>query len=116
MKRGLIVWAFVAASASACRNPNEADRSTSLEVACDADTLNGPGRQTQCKATVTLSSGIMQDQTAAAQWSSSNPTVATVSSRGLVTSGQPGTAVIAAKFGGVSGSKSFAVFAPPPQP
>jgi uncharacterized protein YjdB len=51
-----------------------------------------------------------------AQWSSSNPTVATVSSSGVVTAVSKGAATVTATVDGVSGTASVSVAEPPPAP
>lgn len=83
---------------------------TSLAVNCVLTTLTKIGQQTQCTAFVILSSGVMQDQTAAVQWSSSSTAVAAVSSTGLVTAVSIGSATLrATTTQGVSGTQTLTV-------
>jgi hypothetical protein len=72
------------------------------------------GQTSQLRAKVTLSNGTSQDVTAQATWSSSNTTVATVTTGGLLKVLQLGTADITATYLGRSGQFSVSVVAPPP--
>jgi uncharacterized protein YjdB len=58
----------------------------------------------QFRATGIYSEGTISDITTQVTWSSSNPSVATVNSSGLVTAVETGTATITATFGGISGN------------
>ncbi len=58
----------------------------------------------QFRATGIYSEGTISDITTEVTWSSSNPSVATVNSSGLVTAVAAGTATITATFGGISGN------------
>jgi hypothetical protein len=82
--------------------------SVSLSIACAATALIVV-QQTSCTASVMSSTGAMQDQTAAAQWSSSNAGIATVSAGGLVTAVTAGTVDITARMQGVSGTRTLTV-------
>ena len=53
--------------------------------------------------------GTINDITTQVTWSSSNPSVATVNSRGLVTAVAAGTAIITATSGNISGSTTLTV-------
>jgi uncharacterized protein YjdB len=66
------------------------------------------------QATITLVDVFMHDLTAghAITWSSSNPSVATVTSTGVVTTVAPGTAKITGASGGISGSGTLTVTPP----
>lgn len=57
-----------------------------------------------CSATGNYSDGSTQNLTSSATWSSSNPTVATVSATGLATTFTEGTATISATFESIAGS------------
>jgi hypothetical protein len=59
-----------------------------------------------------FSNGAKEDLTAFAAWSSSSPSVATVSSLGVVSGLTPGTSMVTATYGGVIGSVSVTVRAP----
>src|SRR5207249_641264 len=87
---------------------------TTLLIACDA-TVVTLGNQTQCRASVGTASGSTQDQTAVAQWASSDQTIATVSASGLVTSLSPGTVEIRATFQTLSASQSLTILSLPPK-
>jgi len=75
--------------------------------------LVADGATQQLKATATLNNGEIEDQTAAATWTSSNPAVATVSnttgSQGLVTGTGVGSAAITATAGSASNSATVLV-------
>ena len=68
--------------------------------------------QSQFTATVTLSNGATEDRTSAAAWQSSNTTVATVSSQGLVTVLASGDASITATVSEVRGTLGISVRIP----
>jgi trimeric autotransporter adhesin len=67
------------------------------------------GLSSQFTATETITGGGLQDITGSATWTSSDSTVAIVSSTGLVTSLASGTVVIAASYSGMAGSESITV-------
>lgn len=72
-----------------------------------------PGETQQFSAHVTFTDGATETfATDAVAWSTSNPSVATVSSHGLATGVHPGMAAITASVGSVSGSASLAVSQP----
>jgi hypothetical protein len=94
----LVGLAALGLVATGCDNPNEPNlQLSSLSVSCQAATLSGPGQLTQCAAFATLS-GAVQNITAGAEWSTSDPAVALVSRNGRVTSGSPGVVQITARF------------------
>lgn len=64
---------------------------------------------TQCTATAVSADGATRDQTSAASWSSSNPSVAAVSAAGAVTPQSAGAADITATFQGVLGTVRITV-------
>lgn len=70
------------------------------------------GARSQFTATVTLSDGKTEDRTSTATWSSSNATVATVSSQGLVTVLASGDASITATVSDVRGAIGISVRIP----
>ena len=80
-----------------------------LSVNCNQTTLGVAGQQAVCSAAVTLSDNTVQDQTSAAQWSSSNTSVATVSAGGLVSAVGNGTTDIRATAQNLSGTRSMSV-------
>lgn len=78
---------------------------------------NLPATQTgQFLAVGTYSDGSQQDVTLTSQWSSSAPSVATVSASGLVTGLTIGTTTVTASQGGVSGSTGVTVVPSSPPP
>ena len=81
---------------------------TSITVAPPGVFLPVGGKQ-QYSATGTYSDGSHQDLTNSATWSSSAPTLASISSSGLATALAPGSAVIQATVGSVSGTGQLTV-------
>lgn len=69
------------------------------------------GTTKQFTATGTFSDSSTQDITASVLWSSSDPTVATISNQGLASSVAAGTATITATSGSISGSTGLTVAA-----
>ena len=67
------------------------------------------GQTSQLAARATLSNGMVQDQTRAATWSSSNAPVATVNGTGWVTATGEGTTEIRATYESVTGTIAAAV-------
>ena len=63
----------------------------------------------QWTATITRGDSSTSDVTSQATWSSATPSVATVSSTGLVTCVATGTSVITATYGGVSNTRTMTV-------
>lgn len=82
---------------------------TELTVTGATGPLTTSGQTVQLTATVTLSDGTVQDQTNAAGWASSDTTVATVSTTGLVTAVGSGSTEIRATHEGVSGTLTILV-------
>jgi hypothetical protein len=70
------------------------------------------GFTSQFIATATYSDASTQDVTAAATWSSTSPSVATIDSSGLARTHAQGATTISASFGGQSDSTSLTVTAP----
>jgi len=83
-----------------------------VDVNCDATTLTSANQTTACRAIAWLSDGVAQNQTTAALWSSSNSSVASVTSGGLVTALSDGTTSITATYQNVRGSQSITVSVP----
>lgn len=67
------------------------------------------GTQAKLTATATLSDGSVQDVSDQASWSSSDPTVASVSSQGLVTAQTKGDVTISAHLQGVTQTATLSV-------
>jgi uncharacterized protein YjdB len=74
-----------------------------------------PGASQQLTATVTMSGGVLV-QNPAITWSSSNPTIVSVSAVGVATAVSPGNATITATSSGASASASVSVASPAPLP
>jgi Bacterial Ig-like domain (group 2)/Divergent InlB B-repeat domain len=82
----------------------------SITVTPSAQSLTAAGQTAQFIATGNYSvAPLSADLTAQAQWSSSSPSVATVSSTGVGTAVGTGTATISATFNGVTGSATVTV-------
>lgn len=83
---------------------------TSISVTPSSQSLTAAGQTAQFIATGTFSSDpLSQDLTSQAQWSSSTPSVSTVSSSGLATAVATGTSTITASLNGVVGSANVTV-------
>ncbi len=67
------------------------------------------GQAQQMKATGTYNTGTSQDVTGSATWTSSDSTVATVTTGGMLTAKAAGTCSITAKIGATSGSSNISV-------
>jgi hypothetical protein len=74
------------------------------------------GQTAQLTASVTLSDGAKKDATSSVAWQSSEPSVATVSATGLLTTTGAGEAFLTATLQGVKGTAKLAVsqLVPPP--
>lgn len=75
-----------------------------------------PGESSQLTAIGHYSDGSASDMTTQVSWSSSDMSKVTVSSAGLVTAVDSGTATITATAGGISGTTGVTVFQPTPSP
>lgn len=116
MKRLLLLSAAAVLALAACESPTESDPAVvSVQVMPDERTL-GVGETLPLELTVRDEEGESPDSTelAQVQWSTSNPAVATVSPRGVVTGVAPGTATIRAELEEVAGSVQVTVAAAPP--
>jgi len=72
----------------------------------------GVGQTEQLAASCTVSTGGSQTITSTATWSSATPSIATVSSSGLVVGVTPGSATITATSNGLSGTSNVTVNPP----
>ncbi len=70
------------------------------------------GSSAQLTATAVLSDGTTIDVTSKATWTSSDPSVATVSAAGLITAVGPGTTTITCTYGGVTNTLVVTIAAP----
>lgn len=101
---GLVL--FLALFGVACEEgPTSSDSVSAVSVTGTVPTI---GTSSQFTAIATVS-GATQDVTSLATWSSSNPSVATVFSPGIVTAVASGTAVITAAYSNVSGTITITV-------
>lgn len=83
---------------------------TSISVTPSSQSLTAAGQTAQFLATGTFSSDpVSQDLTNQVQWSSSTPSVTTVSSSGLATAVATGASTVSASLNGVVGSASVTV-------
>lgn len=98
------VGVVTASLISGCGTPNV----TILSVTPGRTSISLGGTAT-FKVTANFSDGTTKDVTAAASWSSSNPSIATVSSSGVASSVAVGTAMITASAEGGSGTASLTV-------
>lgn len=91
--------------AAACGSPTSATTVSAITISGTPPTV---GTTAQFAATATVSGGV-EDVTTTATWTSSNTTIATVSSTGLVTGIASGSAVITATYSNISGTDSITV-------
>lgn len=99
---------------SACGGSDEptAPQVASVEVSPGSSTLSAIGASVQLTATARDASGkVVSGQSVS--WSSSDASVASVSTSGLVTAVAPGTAAVTARVQGVAGSAVITVTEPP---
>jgi hypothetical protein len=103
-----VVALAVAALAVGCSKsptgPSEATGGGTVTQVTLGGNLSAPeGGTSQLTATASKSDGTTQDVTSQATWNSSDPTVATVSATGMLSSLKEGTANISAAFGAQTG-------------
>ena len=102
-------------SASACGGSPAAPSTSASPAAAVAPSIavSGAvplvGQTSQLSAKATFANGVTQDVTAQATWTSSDTTVATVTSTGLLKASQYGTAQITAAYQGATGQFSVVV-------
>src|SRR4051812_1328272 len=94
--------------AAACSSTRPTPTLASLVVSCDASRLSAFGQQAHCTARATLSNGQSEDRTAAAQWSSSDPSKVTVNA-GVATAVAVGNADVTAKVDSLSAKQTVTV-------
>lgn len=113
---------FVALTSFACGCSSAPTTPTPTQITVRSVTVSGNasftdgGQTSQFTATAMLSNGLMQDQTRAAAWLSSNTAVATIDRTGLVTSIRNGQTQISATYQSVSGTKTVNVTVPTDRP
>jgi len=101
-RASIVVGAVVlAAAAVACGSPTAPATVKSVVVTGSAPAV---GSSSQFTATATMSNGTTLDVTSSSTWSSSDSTVATVSTTGTVTGVAEGSASIQATYLSVSGT------------
>jgi len=91
---------------TACGSTTAPSSLSSIVIAGAAPVVGG---QSQLTATGTLSDGTTENVTSTATWVSSDPTIATVATGGVVTGVAAGTATVFATVGTVSGSMQIVV-------
>ena len=74
---------------NAAPTPAPSPTAASVAVSCDTTALAAIGQQGRCQARVTLSDASTQDQTSAAQWSSSDPSKVAVTASGVISALAP---------------------------
>jgi hypothetical protein len=97
----LLMLIVVSIVAGACGSSTSPSSLQSIAVAGASPVVGGVSQMT---ATGVLADGATEDVTDTATWLSSDPTVATVSSTGVVTGVAAGTASVFATVGTVSGT------------
>jgi len=88
------------------------DQLVSISIA-PQNAVIAPGASQQFTATGTYASGLISDVTNSVLWSSSSPTVVTISSTGLASGQAAGQSVVTASIGSVRGSATLAVLPVP---
>jgi len=105
-----IIFVIVAPSCGSSLAPSV----RTITVNCPQILFSGPGQSTSCHAAATFADGTTADETTAARWASSAPSVATVSASGVVNTLAFGETVITATYQSVSASQTLQVqFLPP---
>lgn len=104
----ILISAFGALLTTGCKDFFIGPTLTTVTVAPSTPSI-AVGKTQQMSATGTYDNGVTDTVTDSASWSTSDATVATVSSKGLVTGLASGTATISATLNGVSGSTTVNV-------
>jgi hypothetical protein len=92
--------------------PSQAAASASILTIDGFTSLSAQGETGRLTAFVTFSDGSVQDESNLAQWSSTNPAVATISSGGMVTAVSDGRTTVTATFANVTGTRTIMVDLP----
>ena len=93
-------------------SPSKASPSASILTINGFTSLSAAGETGRLTAFVTFADGSVQDETNAAQWSSTNQAVATISSNGMVTAVSDGHTTVTASFANVTGTRTIMVDLP----
>jgi len=104
-----VVLATIVAGACAKKSTSTPTPTVSGVVVTGSGAFTSKNQTSQLTATANLSDSTSQNVTSTATWSTSNATVASVSSTGLVTAVSFGTATITAAYQGAQGSLSAIV-------
>ena len=96
-------------SAAACSSDNSTTTPTSIAKLSITGSSPAIGGTSQFTATATLLDGTVETVTDQATWSSSNTSIATVSTTGVVKGVGGGTAMVTASFDGVSVSQQVTI-------
>jgi hypothetical protein len=106
----LLAFCLAGCGGSEYRFGNSPHTLTSVSVTPNTQTLTGAGQTVQFIATGNYStSPLSADVTSQAQWSSSTPSVATVSSNGLASAVSDGTTTVSASYGGMAAGATVTV-------
>ena len=105
----VVVFAVLAAGLSIAACGSSPNSPTTVSTVSVSGTAPGVGATAQFTAIATLAGGATEDVTTSATWTSSDTTIAAVSSSGVVTSLASGNVVISASFSGMAGSGSISV-------
>jgi uncharacterized protein YjdB len=104
----LFVAIALSVAASACGSSTSPSSVSSVSVTGAPPVV---GSSSQYTATATMSNGTTEVVTSTATWTSSDPTIATVTPGGLVTAIAEGTVTIQATFDSISGTEPTTVLA-----
>lgn len=105
----LVSWPTIVLAANPSSQPTLQSITVTQILDPDVATTLGVGAVRQFTATGNYSDGSTQYLTQAVTWSSASPSIATVSPIGLVTAVAPGTVVISATSGSITGTSSLTV-------
>ena len=105
----VLLFALVLGFSTAACGSKSPTTPTNVSTVTVTGTAPSVGSTAQFVATATSPSGTTEDVTASATWASSNTSIATVSSGGMVTGVASGSVVITATFSGVAGTDAIAV-------
>jgi hypothetical protein len=110
--RGVLQVVALSALAAACgqsTTPTPTPPAVTSVTITGTLTLPAVGQTSQLVATAAFANGTSQVVTNQATWQSSNPTVATVTTTGLVAALTYGTAIVTATFQGVNGTGTVSI-------